>query len=191
MVAVGGLVVRDGEVLTVRVSSATSNGLLRLPGGTTDTTESLEKSVARHVAEETGIECDPQRIAGIRYAVRECRCAEKDEMYIIFAARYISGEPAPAGKGIKEAKFIPIQKLLDRNDVVQLSVEMVRSWQENGGLIRSENAIPSGSRWNVYECYTLGGPRKFQDDEVRDIRNPAQEAFQEPQSLRETHHSQL
>ena len=185
MVAVGGLVVRDGAVLTVRVSSATSDGLLRLPGGIAATTEGLESSVIRHVADETGIECYPQRIAGFRYAVRECRCAEKDEMYIVFAARYIKGEPTPDGKGIVEAQFLPIEDLLERNDVVELTAEMIRSWQENSGLIRSEKTFSSVRPWNIYECYTLGGSRKFRDDEVREIKNPEKEAFQV------AHHSRL
>jgi 8-oxo-dGTP diphosphatase len=157
MVAVGGMVVRENEVLTVRIANGKDGGSWRLPGGIAQTKGSLEGEVVRHVAEETGIKCDPQRIAGIRYAVRECRCAEKDETYIVFTAGYLEGEPGPVGKGILEAVFMPIEELLNRKDVIPLSLEMVRGWQENGGLVRSDAKITKERRWNVYECYTLGG----------------------------------
>ena len=156
MVAVGGMVVRENEVLTVRIAKGKDSGFWRLPGGIAQTKGSLEREVVRHVAEETGIECDPQRIAGIRYAVRECRCAEKDEMYIVFTARYVEGEPRPVGKGIFEAVFMPIEELLNRKDVIPLSLEIVRGWQENSGLVRSDAEITKDRRWNIYECYTLG-----------------------------------
>ena len=95
-------------------------------------------------------------------------------MYVVFTARYIAGNPAPAGKGIDEAEFMPIEELLGRDDVVRLTMEMVRSWRENGGLVRSEKSLPPIRRWNIYEYYTMGvgdpGLDENQDRAVREAR---------------------
>ena len=166
MVAVGGIVVTDNQILTVRVSKKGGTGLMRIPGGVANSDETLEDAVTRHVFQETGIECKPERIAGMRYAVRECRCAEKDEMYLVFSCRYLSGTPEPAEKGIAEAVFMPIQELLNRDDVVKLSAEMVRSWRETDGLVLSQNDTSTSRRWNIYECYTLDNTRPPLSDEI-------------------------
>lgn len=191
MVAVGGIVIKENQVLTVRIGKKKGDGLLRIPGGIAKTSENLEEAVTRHVLDETGIECEPERIVGIRYAVRECRCAEKDEMYIVFGARYLAGTLKPGDNGVREAVFMPIPELLSRDDVVKISAEMVRSWRESRGLVLSRNNTSTSRRWNIYECYTLDGSRLSQDDEVHDLKIRTQEELQEPQSVREAHHSRL
>jgi ADP-ribose pyrophosphatase YjhB (NUDIX family) len=188
MVAVGGLVVRENEVLVARPSAKKGIGMWRIPGGIAEPTETLENAVTRHVYEETGIGCKPLAIAGMRYAVRECRCAEKDEMYIVFAARYEEGSPAPGRKGIEEAGFMPIEELLGRNDVVQLTVEMIRSWKEGGGLFLSGKSLHAFRRWNIYEFYTAGGEREYRDDEAGELEDRDKSIFREPQSVREISH---
>ena len=176
MIAVGGLVIRDGLVLVAKPSIKKGIGMWRIPGGIAEATETLERSVVRHVAEETGVECEPFSIAGMRYAVRECRCAERDEMYIVFSSKYLSGDPVPVRKGIVEADFMAIEEVLTRDDVVQLTAEIVRAWHEDGGLVLAEKAIPPVRRWNIYEFYTMGEASGNRNEEALEVTGRVQEA---------------
>jgi 8-oxo-dGTP diphosphatase len=56
MVGVGGVVINDGRTLLIRRGSAPLKGEWSIPGGLLEVGETLERGVARELAEETGLE---------------------------------------------------------------------------------------------------------------------------------------
>jgi ADP-ribose pyrophosphatase YjhB (NUDIX family) len=56
MVGVGGVVIDDGRTLLIRRASPPLKGEWSIPGGLLEVGETLERGVARELAEETGLE---------------------------------------------------------------------------------------------------------------------------------------
>ncbi|UVI33052.1 NUDIX domain-containing protein [Paenibacillus spongiae] len=67
--SVGGVLVKDGEVLLVQIGYGNNRGQWMIPGGLVDPGESLEEAVVREVREETGLSVQPSRIIAIRSGV--------------------------------------------------------------------------------------------------------------------------
>jgi len=63
-VAVGGVALRDNEVLLVRRGRGPAAGEWSVPGGRVQVGEELHEAVVREVAEETGIEVVVERFLG-------------------------------------------------------------------------------------------------------------------------------
>ena len=81
-----GALVRDdaGQLLLVRRRNSPSAGLWSLPGGRVEPGEPDVGAVVREVAEETGLDVEPQRLAGVvrrpapdgsTYVIRDYTCA--------------------------------------------------------------------------------------------------------------------
>jgi len=63
-VAVGGVAVRDGELLLVRRGRGPGAGAWSVPGGRVHVGEELHEAVVREVAEETGLDVVVERFLG-------------------------------------------------------------------------------------------------------------------------------
>jgi ADP-ribose pyrophosphatase YjhB (NUDIX family) len=101
----------DGRILLHRRSD---NGLWSIPGGAMEIGESIAETVVREVAEETGLEVEPERLVGIysnpghviEYADGEVR----QEFSICFACRPIGGRlPDRADESLEIGFFAPEQ----------------------------------------------------------------------------------
>jgi 8-oxo-dGTP diphosphatase len=113
---VGGVVVRNDEILVVRMTYGPSQGRYMLPGGLLDPGETADIAVAREVREETSIEAAPRGIIGVR-----CRYTERGtDTYLIWHMDYLSGEPIGDGREIEHARFMSIEEINEREDVVYL-----------------------------------------------------------------------
>ncbi|TVR69716.1 MAG: NUDIX domain-containing protein [Sphaerobacteraceae bacterium] len=125
---VGGAVVRDNELLVVRMTYGPSQGRYMLPGGLLDPGETADVAVAREVREETSIEAVPRGIIGVR-----CRYTERGtDTYLIWQMDYLSGEPEGDGREIEHARFMTLEEIEQRDDVVYL-VSYVAGKVFNGG----------------------------------------------------------
>ena len=64
-VGVGGIVIADGKILMIQERIKSHHSLYKLPGGTVEHASSLEESVIREVYEETGIECEVEKLVAL------------------------------------------------------------------------------------------------------------------------------
>ncbi len=65
LVGVGAIIIQDGRLLLVRRGSPPQQGEWSLPGGLVETGERLEEAVRREVREETGLEVEVLKLAGV------------------------------------------------------------------------------------------------------------------------------
>jgi 8-oxo-dGTP diphosphatase len=126
---VGGVVVREDEILVVRMTYGPSQGRYMLPGGLIDPGETADDAVVREVREETGIEARPRGIIGVRSRYTE----RGTDTYMIWQMDYLSGEPNGDGREIEHARFMTFDEIQQRDDVVYL-VWYVTTKVFNGGV---------------------------------------------------------
>jgi 8-oxo-dGTP diphosphatase len=125
---VGGAVLRGEEILVVRMNYGPSQGRYMLPGGLLDPGETLDGAIVREVREETGIEAVPRGIIGVRSRYTD----RGTDTYLIWQMDYLSGEPEGDGREIEHARFMTLDEINQREDVVYL-VWYVASKIFNGG----------------------------------------------------------
>ena len=125
---VGGLVVREQEILVVRMTYGPSQGRYMIPGGLVDPGETADDAVIREVREETGIEAAPRGIVGVRSRYTD----RGTDTYLIWQMDYLSGEPQGDGREIEHARFMTLDEINERDDIVYL-VWYVASKLFNGG----------------------------------------------------------
>jgi 8-oxo-dGTP diphosphatase len=125
---VGGVVVRENEILVVRMTYGPSQGRYMLPGGLIDPGETADAAVIREVREETGIEAAPRGIIGVRSRYTD----RGTDTYLIWQMEYLSGEPIGDGREIEHACFMTFDEIQQREDVVYL-VSYVATKMFNGG----------------------------------------------------------
>lgn len=148
--SVGAVVMRGDKVLLVRHTYGAGAGMLIIPGGYVKHGETPQDAVVREVMEETGITVRPDRLAGIRFNMKD--------WYAVFTAEYISGEARSDGDENSEAVWVYIPDIALKKDVPDLTkkiVESVVSADKNGGGLY--RAIPYKGRENngEYSFYSF------------------------------------
>lgn len=110
-VAVGGVAVRDDEIVLVRRGHGPAGGRWSVPGGRVRFGEDLHEAVVREVLEETGLEVVVERFLG--YAERIDDGAEPSHFVILdFAVVVLDpGQSAVAGDDAAEAAWVPLDDL--------------------------------------------------------------------------------
>jgi ADP-ribose pyrophosphatase YjhB (NUDIX family) len=107
IVAVGGIVFKDGRVLLIRRGKEPSYGLWSIPGGAVNLGEELRAATRREVREECGIEIDVSDI--VELLERVVRDSDDRIQYhyvlIDYLARWKSGDPA-ASSDVLEVRWV-------------------------------------------------------------------------------------
>ena len=98
VVAVGGIVVKDGRVLLIRRGKEPSYGLWSIPGGAVNLGEELREATRREVREECGIEIDVTGMIEVLDRVVPDSDGRIQYHYVLidYLARWASGDPAPS-----------------------------------------------------------------------------------------------
>ncbi|WP_429842391.1 NUDIX domain-containing protein [Brevibacillus sp. FIR094] len=104
-----GIVIRGQEALVVKKTYSGLKGQWSFPAGFVQEGETVDEAAVREVLEETGVEAVVRQVAGIRSGV--IRESISDNM-VVFWMDYIGGESCPQEGEIAEARFMPIQELL-------------------------------------------------------------------------------
>ena len=107
IVAVGGIVVKDGGVLLIRRGKEPSYGLWSVPGGAVELGEGLRAATQREVREECGIEIGVTDV--IEVLERVVRDADDRIQYhyvlVDYLAYWISGDLTPSDE-LLDARWI-------------------------------------------------------------------------------------
>lgn len=95
IVAVGGIVVRDGRVLLVQRGREPSTGRWTIPGGAVLVGERLQEAVVRELREECGIEVEVGSVVEVLDRVVRDAAGRVQFHYVIvdYLARWVAGEP--------------------------------------------------------------------------------------------------
>jgi ADP-ribose pyrophosphatase YjhB (NUDIX family) len=95
IVAVGGIVVRDGRVLLVRRGREPSAGRWTIPGGAVGVGERLQEAVVRELREECGVEVEVGPMVEVLDRVIRDAAGRVQFHYVIvdYLARWVAGEP--------------------------------------------------------------------------------------------------
>jgi ADP-ribose pyrophosphatase YjhB (NUDIX family) len=95
--AVSAAIVHEGKVLIVRRARPPARDVYTLPGGVVEAGETLTEAVIREVQEETALTVAPAALAGHREAIVRSADGRVERHFVIlcFAARLVSGTPAP------------------------------------------------------------------------------------------------
>jgi 8-oxo-dGTP diphosphatase len=122
--AVGGIALRDGQLLLIRRRHPPSRGRWSLPGGRVESGETSEQALVREMAEETGLVVEVGALVG-----EVTRAGPGDAVYRIrdFFVTPVGGTQR-AGDDAADVAWVPIGELSRR----QLSAGLLatlRSWQ--------------------------------------------------------------
>lgn len=95
IVAVGGLVVRDGRVLLVQRGREPSAGRWTIPGGAVLVGERLQEAVVRELREECGVQVEVGPVVEVLDRVVRDAAGRIQFHYVIvdYLARWVAGEP--------------------------------------------------------------------------------------------------
>lgn len=108
----GCFVRRGGEVLLIE---RTDNGNWSMPGGAMDPGESLAGCAVRETWEETGVRVEATSVLGLwtdpGHRIEYTSDGEvRQEFTVIFAARYVSGEPTSSSES-RRVVWVPIDEV--------------------------------------------------------------------------------
>jgi len=106
-VTVSAAVHRDDRVLFVRGTYGDFKGVWTLPAGFVDEGEQPDAAAIRETLEEAGVVC---AIEGLISAVT-LEWRGEAMLYLVFLARYVSGEPTPDGDETEAAAFLSLDDL--------------------------------------------------------------------------------
>ncbi len=115
LLAVGGVVFREGRVLLVRRGKPPAEGEWAVPGGRVEIGETLREAIEREIREETGIVVRAGEMCHLFEVVRRDEAGRVKFHYVIidFRGEYISGEPV-ASSDACEAAWVSREELEER-----------------------------------------------------------------------------
>ncbi len=113
-VAVGAVVVKDGEVLLVKRRDPPNAGQWAIPGGSVRLGESLQQAAERELYEETGLRVRAGAPVYIFDVIDRDSTGRTRYHYVItdLLAEYLGGEPSPRDDAV-EARWLSPQELDD------------------------------------------------------------------------------
>lgn len=128
------VVIRENKVLLVKHTYGAAKGKYLIPGGFSEDGELPQNTAEREVLEETGVSVKAKELLAVRFTEQEVWC--------IFRAEYVEGEPASDNGENEEALFVPVQKVLTSNEVVATTKEIVKAaLAENKEMLRKSKFV--------------------------------------------------
>lgn len=140
------VVVRDDKVLLVKHTYGAAKGKYLIPGGFSEAGELPQKTAEREVLEETGVSVKAKELLAVRFTEQEVWC--------IFRAEYVEGEPESDNGENEEALFTSVQDMLASDEVVDTTKEIVKTaLSETKEMLRKSdfvNAKFSADTWQLF-----------------------------------------
>lgn len=125
-----GIVEIENKVLLVRHTYGTAKDRILLPGGYVKEHELPTFAAEREILEETGVTCKAKEFYSMQF--------KSEQWCAIFTMDYISGEARSDGFENSEVLLLTVDEALARNDLTNMSREILKAYKENKtGLIKS------------------------------------------------------
>lgn len=126
VLAVGGVVVRDGKVLLVLRGREPGRGLWSLPGGVVHCGETLRAAVVRELREECGIDVAVAETAEVVERMIPDADGRLQYHYVIldYQARWLQGE-LTASEEVEDARWVDLDSL-DRYRMTYGTADVIR-----------------------------------------------------------------
>ena len=113
--AVAAIIVRDGEILLVKRGAEPGFGKWSIPGGALEMGETLEEGLKREVLEETGLEVEVGKLAGISdLIIRDDDVVKWHYVLINYFADITGGELCPATDAL-ECRWVKLSEIRTYN----------------------------------------------------------------------------
>jgi len=110
--AVAAVIVENGKLLLVERAVEPSKGKWSVPGGSVEWGEPLAEALKREVREETGLEIEVEKVAGVFDLIIRDEVGKPQYHYVIidFFAHPTGGKLVP-GDDAAKARWVPIEEL--------------------------------------------------------------------------------
>lgn len=128
--AVCGIVEIENKILLVRHTYGTAKDRILLPGGYVKENELPTTAIEREIFEETSVCCKVKELFSMQF--------KSEQWCAVFTMEYVSGEPRSDGYENSEVLILTVDEALSRNDLTNMSREILKSYKENkNGLSKS------------------------------------------------------
>lgn len=112
------IVIKEDKVLLVKHTYGAAKGKYLIPGGFSEEGEMPQITAEREVMEETGVTVRAGNLAAVRFTTQEVWC--------IFLAEYIEGNPASDNHENEDALFMPLEEALTSEQVVETTRVLIK-----------------------------------------------------------------
>lgn len=131
--AVCGVLEIDGRIVLVRHTYGVAKDRLLLPGGYVKENELPTTAAEREIFEETGVGCKSKELYAMQF--------KSEQWCAIFTMDYISGEARSDGFENSEVLLLTVDEALARNDLTNMSREILKAYKENKTGLTKSNYI--------------------------------------------------
>ncbi|MGC8896268.1 MAG: NUDIX hydrolase [Candidatus Bathyarchaeia archaeon] len=119
VVGVGAVIIQNGKILLEKRKNEPGRGKWSIPGGLVELGESVDQTVVREVAEETGLEvCEPELIDVVDNVVRDDNGEVKYHFVIIDFFVKLKGGKLNASSDAEELKWVPLNEV-EKHDLTK------------------------------------------------------------------------
>lgn len=140
--AVCGIVEIDEKILLVRHTYGTAKDRILLPGGYVKAGEIPTTAIEREILEETSVVCKANELFSMQFKAEQW-CA-------VFSMEYVSGEPKSDGYENSEVLLLSVEDALSRDDLTNMSRELLNSYKDNKKGIAKSSYIANGRTESNY-----------------------------------------
>ncbi len=140
-----GIVTVDGKVLLVRHTYGTAKDRILLPGGYVRENELPTQATEREIFEETKVVCRAKELFSMQF--------KSEQWCAVFTMEYISGEPKSDGYENSEVLLLDVEEALGRDDLTNMSREILTSFKENRKGIKKSEYIAKNCTQNDYVIF--------------------------------------
>lgn len=143
--AVCGIVENKEKILFVRHTYGVAKDRILLPGGYVKENELPTIAIEREIFEETGISCKAKDLFSMQF--------KSEQWCAVFTMDYISGEPKSDDYENSEVLLLTIEEALSRNDLTNMSREILKAYKENKTGLKKSDYISKDRTENDYVIF--------------------------------------
>lgn len=140
------IVMKDKKVLMVKHTYGAAKGKYLIPGGFSEDSEMPQATAEREVLEETGVTVKANDLIAVRFT--------NQEVWVIFTAAYVKGEPVSDRCENEDALFMPVDEVLKSENVVDTTKELIKAALDvNKEVLRKSDFVNSRfdiSTWQLF-----------------------------------------
>lgn len=141
-----GIVEIENKILFVRHTYGTAKDRILLPGGFVTEGELPSVAAERELLEETGVTAKAKSIMAMQF--------KPDQWCAVFVMEYVSGSPISDGYENSEVLLLTSEEALAREDITNMSKEMIRIYStKNYGELRKNSYVPGSASEDTYVLF--------------------------------------